>query len=495
MGKFFRPGEFEARARDFLFEGFVKSEPTFDGIRFVGQGLILPQKGRSANAHGSIFDRNHVIIFHGRTSITSDLGTRFDENQDELQINFNNRLDPVLSQASQVTKLEINLKSHIPALDGLRGVAVAAVFLLHYHPDEQLGPWVLRLVDRAAFLGWAGVSLFFSLSGFLITGILWDSLGRPHWWRNFYVRRSLRIFPLYYLVLIAATVVALAMGATWNATSKISIDFLYLTDIPSLWGQMWGFPLQSSLVHFWSLAVEEQFYLIWPFLILAFAKNRQGLMKLCVVVWLASLAFRLVAVGLDWSWLWPHHFLLARAGELCAGGFLALALRGAPATIPSILRIARWMLFFSSAALVVMFVLSSRLSLMDTPWSTLGIAAFSIFFTALIAMCLQPGLIRSLFENAGLRWLGKISYGVYVYHLLLFMVFERTTHWLAPNAGPLKASILLFVVGLCGTLLTASLSFYTFERAFLSLKERFAGHGGTAAKSPVTTAPALTESR
>jgi peptidoglycan/LPS O-acetylase OafA/YrhL len=400
-----------------------------------------------------------------------------------------------LNQTSQVKNPEVNLKSHIPALDGLRGVAVAAVFVLHFHPDALLGPWVLRMVDQAAFLGWAGVSLFFSLSGFLITGILWDSLGRPHWWRNFYIRRSLRIFPLYYLVLIAATAVALAMGATWNVTSKISIDFLYLTDIPSLWRQMWGFPLQTYLVHFWSLAVEEQFYLIWPFLILAFAKNRQGLMKLCGVVWLASLAFRLVAVGLDWSWLWPHHFLLSRAGELCAGGFLALALRGAPTTIPRVLRVARWALYISFTALVVMVAISPGLSLMDSPWSTLGIAIFSIFFTALIAMCLQPGLIRSLFENAALRWLGKISYGVYVYHLLLYGIFERLTHRMAPNAGPLEASILLAAVGFCGTLLIASLSFYTFERAFLSLKERLAGQGGVAAKATASAAPALSESR
>ena len=373
-----------------------------------------------------------------------------------------------------MTKPEINLKSHIPALDGLRGVAVAAVFALHYHPDPQLGPWILRLMDKAAFLGWAGVSLFFSLSGFLITGILWDSLGRPHWWRNFYMRRSLRIFPLYYLVLIAATVVALAMGATWNAMSKIAVDFVYLTDIPPLWRQMWGFPLQPSLVHFWSLAVEEQFYLIWPLLLLAFAKNRKGVMKLCAVVWLASLAFRLVAVGLDWSWLWPHHFLLSRAGELCAGSFLALTLRGTPTAIPGVLRIARWALYISLAALVVMVVMSPGLSLMDPPWATLGIATFSIFFTALIAMCLRPGTITSLFENGALRWLGKISYGVYVYHLLLYGVFEWLARRLAPDAGPLQASLLLAAVAGCGTLLVASLSFYTFERAFLSLKGRFA---------------------
>ena len=158
---------------------------------------------------------------------------------------------------------------------------------------------------------WAGPEFlcFFALSGFLITGILWDSLGRAHWWRNFYIRRSLRIFPLYYLVLTVVTVIVLVAGYPWWIAAKISIDFLYLTDIPGLWRQMFGFPLQQAIVHFWSLAVEEQFYLIWPFLLLAFAKNRKGLIKVCAAVWLVSFAFRLLAVGLDWSWLWPHHCL------------------------------------------------------------------------------------------------------------------------------------------------------------------------------------------
>jgi len=380
------------------------------------------------------------------------------------------------------TTTHAGVKGHIPALDGLRGLAVAAVFVLHYHPEEHLGPSVLRMVDRAALLGWAGVSLFFALSGFLITGILWDTLGRPHWWRNFYIRRSLRIFPLYYLVLIAVTVIVLIMGTPAWMAAKIGIDFLYLTDIPWLWGQMFGFPQQQAVVHFWSLAVEEQFYLIWPFLILAFAKNRKGLMQLCAAVWGASFAFRLLAVGLGWSWLWPHHFLLSRAGELCAGAFLALALRDTPTKITRVLRVARWVFYGSSAALIVLFVVTPGLSLMDTPWSTLGVAVFSIFFTSLIALCLEPGLIRAPFENAVLRWLGKISYGVYVYHLLLYAVFEKLADLIAPHASPLEANLLLTAIAACGTLLVASVSFYTFERAFLLLKERLAGQGSGSAK-------------
>ena len=150
--------------------------------------------------------------------------------------------------------------------------------------------------------------------------------------------------------------------------------------------------------------------------------------------------------------------------------------------IAGILRMSRWAFYGSSAALIVLFVVTPGLSLMDTPWSTLGIAVFSIFFTSLIALCLEPGLIRAPFENAALRWLGKISYGVYVYHLLLYAVFEKLAGLVAPHASPLEANLLLTAIAACGTLLIASVSFYTFESAFLLLKERLAGHSSGSAK-------------
>jgi len=400
-----------------------------------------------------------------------------------------------LNQKSFETGPIVGAKSHIPALDGLRGLAIFAVFALHYHPDETLGPWLLRLIDRAAFFGWAGVSLFFVLSGFLITGILWDGLGGEHWWRNFYIRRSLRIFPLYYLVLTVVAVMAIVAGYPWISIGKIGIDFLYLSDIPSLWTEMWGAPFQAHLVHFWSLAVEEQFYLIWPFVLLAYAKNRKGAMRVCAAVWVISFAFRLTADSLGWSWLWTHHFLLSRAGELCAGAWLALSLRDTPAAIAKVLKSARLVFFLSLAALAGLIVLSPGLSLMDRYWSTYGIAVLSVFSCATVALCLRPGPIGLVFENSALRWLGKISYGIYVYHYLLFDVFQNLTHAIAPKAGPLTSEFLLVVVGGSGTLLIASLSFYTFERAFLSLKERLAGHSGPVVNAAATSERAVAEPR
>jgi peptidoglycan/LPS O-acetylase OafA/YrhL len=129
--------------------------------------------------------------------------------------------------------------------------------------------------------------------------------------------------------------------------------------------------------------------------------------------------------------------------------------------------------------LVALTIAAPDLSLMNPIWSTIGIGVFSIFFSSLIAECLKPGIIRAVFENPVLRWLGKISYGIYVYHLLLYGVFEKIALWIAPHAGALEAGLLLAGVAICGTLLIASLSFYSIESAFLSLKDRFTGrHGG-----------------
>src|SRR3984885_4831421 len=101
---------------------------------------------------------------------------------------------------------------HIPALDGVRGVAAATVFVYHYGGGAQSSFLPLRVMGILLHFAWVGVSLFFVLSGFLISGILWDGYQTPGWWRRFYVRRSLRIFPLYYLALVIAAVIWLALG-------------------------------------------------------------------------------------------------------------------------------------------------------------------------------------------------------------------------------------------------------------------------------------------
>src|SRR3954466_6828035 len=188
---------------------------------------------------------------------------------------------------------------HIATLDGLRGVAILLVMLCHFLGLLHTGNHRLDSLLHLGFgHGWVGVNLFFVLSGFLITGILLDAKSSPRYFRNFYARRTLRIFPLYYGVLfVCFAILPLFPGSN-------SADFLalrsrqgwlwtYCTNIKIVLDGDWKFatPL-LDLGHFWSLAVEEHFYLVWPLLV--FLLPTRALVKACIGV--------IVVAGLARTW-------------------------------------------------------------------------------------------------------------------------------------------------------------------------------------------------
>ena len=160
-------------------------------------------------------------------------------------------------------------RGHILALDGLRGIAILLVVFSHFVSNLRIPAdgWAWPLVS-IAHAGWAGVDLFFVLSGFLITGILVDARGSSTYFKSFYARRALRILPAYYGFLLAIFVVLplLHLGAGDNymlARQHQGWYWLHLTNVMMAIGELPGHgPYPSTL--FWSLAVEEQFYLIWP---------------------------------------------------------------------------------------------------------------------------------------------------------------------------------------------------------------------------------------
>ena len=169
----------------------------------------------------------------------------------------------------------------IPGLDGVRGVAIIWV-VLHNAMDR---PWIVsgplfHGVALFAHLGWIGVQLFFALSGLLITASLLDSQGSPHYFRNFYVKRALRILPLYYGVLLVVLVVLPRLGALAQIDQTVRQWPLWL------FVNNWTPSVPLGFAHFWSLAVEEQFYLIWPFLVWRLAPRH--LVIACV--WVAAAA-------------------------------------------------------------------------------------------------------------------------------------------------------------------------------------------------------------
>jgi peptidoglycan/LPS O-acetylase OafA/YrhL len=362
----------------------------------------------------------------------------------------------------------------VPALDGIRGCAAATVFLYHYGGGAQSPFLPLRVAGTALRFGWAGVSLFFVLSGFLISGILWDGFHRPKWWSRFYLRRSLRIFPLYYLAILIAVVVWLIMGYSMRQISPVLYYVFYLGDIPALGKYFTQVPRNIPLIHFWSLAVEEQFYILWPFLLALFAGRRKSAKQLIIGLWLLSLVFRLTMLATGAAQEWNSEFLLGRAGELLAGAYLALAVRGDAEERRRLFRMLPAILWGSMLVVAGIGIVSGGLSF-DTPlMSTAGLCACSLWFAAVIGLSLEPGILQSIFANPVLRWLGQISYGIYVYHLLLRGVFLWAADRLAPDLGYEAHLALLFCIALAGTLAVASLSFYTIEAGFLRWKDRIA---------------------
>jgi len=218
----------------------------------------------------------------------------------------------------------------LPTLDGLRGIAILLVTLFHYEVREW--PW------RAGFAaplwtvvreGWLGVDLFFVLSGFLITGILVDTKSNQGYFRNFYARRTLRIFPLYFAYLAAVFLIlpVLPRIAAWQAETPFDTQLWFWSYLCNLVISLRGWGASPQLVSdTWSLAVEEQFYLIWPAVVLL--SSRRTLVGICLACIVGAIAFR---TGLRLAHVpWVANVVLtpARMDSLTMGALVALAVRG-----------------------------------------------------------------------------------------------------------------------------------------------------------------------
>jgi peptidoglycan/LPS O-acetylase OafA/YrhL len=325
-------------------------------------------------------------------------------------------------------------------IDGLRALAVSGVMLLHWGPA-----WVGRL-----HLGDGGVRLFFVISGFLITGILLRARARIESggagfgdeMKTFYVRRTLRIFPPYYAVLFI--VLGLVLAGYMTAPS-LGAHFAYLSNF---WAYRHSLPKVGG--HFWSLAVEEQFYLIWPALILL--TPRKAMLPLILAVIVTGPAFRLLVPA-------GGVLLPANLDLLGIGALLALATqRGRPLVSAEII---------VSGALGVL-ILAGGLML-GGPFARagfnlgVGVASFAIL-----------GAIVSIPHPRGLQWLnwsplqylGRISYGVYLYHPFVAWGVDAAT-------GDRLAQWPRIAACFAATVVVATLSWRFFEQPILRLKDRF----------------------
>jgi peptidoglycan/LPS O-acetylase OafA/YrhL len=360
------------------------------------------------------------------------------------------------------------------ALDGLRGFAILAVVGFHamFLDPTLLGgarPATTDFYPSLALLGWCGVDVFFVLSGFLITGILVRSKGAPGYFRNFYARRALRIFPLYYLV-VGLLLFGLGRPAT-TAAEKASYLLYYQNVRYALVGEGTFDP--ARLVT-WSLAIEEQFYLVWPTVV--WLCSRRALVRVCVAVIAASIALRfwLLAGGLHTT-----HFLTpCRLDTLAVGSLLAL--------VPPP---PRWLgvacAWFGFGGLLAVARVTGDPFPESIPMQRWGLLAALAFAVGLLILVRQPGLVAAVCRFEPLRALGQVSYCVYLVHFLVLDALTRGVLALPANAkqaiaGALPAQAIAALLGLCclgGSWLVAVISWRLFEEPILRLKRYFPSGG------------------
>lgn len=365
----------------------------------------------------------------------------------------------------------MSIQKHVPALDGLRGIAVLWVMIYHLGGGAQSQYWLVRLIGATFKRGFAGVPLFFVLSGFLITGILWDSKGSDHWWRNFFARRTLRIFPLYYASLILTATISLWQGFDWHAVEGLWVYVLYLQNVSAVMGTPTHLAL--SLGHYWSLAVEEQFYLIWPLILYKLRSIRQA-QAICLSVLALSAIFNGM-LGLKLL-PWNHSAFVFNVGGLVAGAYLSLARRSS-----------QWnaLLKWSKPACVVGLGMYFLLTYVNLEWDRNFAQPFLwIGFCGLLLNCFQPGAVKSFMGQAWLRKVGSLSYGLYVYHVLLLPLFAWLAFHLAPAVSRNTHLALVFVIGIALSFAAAYVSYTFFEKPFLRLK-KFYPEGTINRQAPV----------
>jgi peptidoglycan/LPS O-acetylase OafA/YrhL len=362
------------------------------------------------------------------------------------------------------------ISRHIPALDGIRGIAILLVFFYHFNGSHKSANLVVRTWTGLADTGWVGVDLFFVLSGFLITGILFDTAHERAKVKNFYARRSLRIFPLYYGVLLVFLLLTPVLQLHWKPGHLLY--FVYLSNMMPILTPGLQSPGPGMMAgHLWSLAVEEQFYLIWPFIVWHIGK-RKKLLQVCLLIMLGTLILRVILVccGVGFGYIFP--LLPTRIDSLVCGGAAALLARGpAPSRLP-----VRPVLVVSGVLTLGVFLGMSFTSFATQILATVGYTVIAIFFAGLV-FCAQQGrgLIARIGSLRSLRFFGRYSYGLYMYHGFLFPYLISFVHPIQRFLGSeILGGMIVVIVSLGMTLGIAMLSYNFFEAPILKLKKRFA---------------------
>jgi peptidoglycan/LPS O-acetylase OafA/YrhL len=367
--------------------------------------------------------------------------------------------------------------SHTPALDGVRGIAILLVLVHHFTVFSPASPFEAALAS-VALLGWSGVDLFFVLSGFLITGILIDARGSNRYFSSFYARRSLRIFPLYFLMVFLSFVVL-------PQFASLNLLLVGPSEVPQwpYWTYLVNFAIaeRNQFIHgvldiAWSLAIEEQFYLVWAVVVWVLSPRWLG--PLCAFVVLLAPTLRNLAVSAGAEpisvYVLPHF----RADTLALGGLLAwLARRDG---LQPLAPIAPYLSAAAALCAVAVAVVEG------SPWwwepamqrfgySLVALAAGALIVTAVTRP--SPSIWQRVLSASWLRACGKYSYCMYLVHLPVSRILQA--HVMAADQFPAvlgavwPAQLAYYVVASALTFAIGWASWRWFEAPILKLKARF----------------------
>ncbi|MBK8804750.1 MAG: acyltransferase [Fibrobacteres bacterium] len=314
--------------------------------------------------------------------------------------------------------------ARIPALEGLRGFAF---LMVHFFHTKLFGPALgdhplSRSLGFFGEMGWAGVDLFFVLSGFLITGILLRQVDSPGWVGRFYLRRTVRIFPIYFVVLVGTVwVLPLVIGWTLEYAQTPRSNFLWYATFLHNWLN-WGvngWPKGDPLIgHLWSLGVEEQFYLVWPAIVALVGIRRLPLVAIALL--LSAPLIRMVMIGSGFTYDAVYALTICRADALAAGGLIAVLKEKASLPSPK----AAWIMVAAGASLFTVTPIVT--SYFEHPTQDqLKAAAFSwglLQWCGILLLALGSGPIARILSWRPLRLVGFYSYSLYLVSYPITMV-------------------------------------------------------------------------
>jgi peptidoglycan/LPS O-acetylase OafA/YrhL len=363
---------------------------------------------------------------------------------------------------------------HLPVLDGYRGLAALAVVLFHLRFVS--GGRAADALEQVLTFGWIGVDLFFVLSGFLITGILLETRGAAGWVRRFLVRRALRILPLFYVTMIVA-------GVLVPAVSPRLLQPLVPREWPWFMAHLanWRYALPSAapqtLIHFWSVAIEEQFYLVWPFAVAMLTRRRLGALAATLAV--GALAIRVGASAMGWGGRWMYYVTPTHLDGLAVGAWLAVRSRE-PAGLTGLVAAARWCAALAALGLVAAARRAGNAEFADVPMREVGYSLAALGSGAVLVLGLAGdprGWAARVGSTPWLRHVGRYTYAIYLLHYPIVRVCRamRLTPDALPHIGgsqiPAWCALTAFVIAASYTL--ARLTWLTIESPFLRLKARW----------------------